>query len=127
MSSNPETKSRPTIHSEGRDINKVIQFFDQEKTNGNLKLPTENATEHAAAATGKSEAIICKIRKEATMASIGGEKLKSPCKTRKPSAKRIEPDDFDFCVIKKDNSQFLCCKERSSNIKICIINLEGRN
>jgi hypothetical protein len=29
ISSNPETKSRPTIHSERRDIiKKVIQFFD---------------------------------------------------------------------------------------------------
>jgi hypothetical protein len=75
MSSNPETKSRPAIHSEGRDIiNRVIQFFDQEKSRGNFKLPIENATKRVAAATGKSEATICKIRKEAAMASIGGEK-----------------------------------------------------
>jgi hypothetical protein len=64
MYSNPETKSRPAIHSEGRDIiNKVLQFFDQEKSSGNLKLPIESATKRAAAATGKSEATICKIRK----------------------------------------------------------------
>jgi hypothetical protein len=84
MSSNSETKSRPTIHSERHDIiNKVIQFFNQEKSSGNLKLPTENASKRATAAMGKSEATICKIRKYATMASIGGERLKSHGKTRK--------------------------------------------
>jgi hypothetical protein len=55
-----------------------------------LKFPTENATKCAAAAMGKSEANKYKIRKEANMASISREKLKSPSKTCKPSSKRIE-------------------------------------
>jgi hypothetical protein len=40
-----------------------------------LKFPIENATKHAAAATGKLKGTICKIRKEANMASISGEVL----------------------------------------------------
>jgi hypothetical protein len=47
--------SRPAIHSEGYDItNKVIQFFNQGKSSGNLKFKITNATKCAAAATGKS-------------------------------------------------------------------------
>jgi hypothetical protein len=112
MSSNSETKSRPTIHSEGCDIiNKVIQFFDQEKSSGNLKLPVENAPKRVAAAVEKSEATVCKIRKEATMASINGEKLKSPGKTRKPSSKIIELDNFDFCVIRQTIQNFYAVKK----------------
>jgi hypothetical protein len=55
MSSNSETKSRKSVHSEGCDIiiSKVIQFFDQENPSGNFIFPTENATKRAAAATGK--------------------------------------------------------------------------
>jgi hypothetical protein len=79
-----------------------------------LKLPIENATKRAAAATGKSEATICKVRKEATMVSIGGEKLKSPAKTRKPSSKRMELDDFDVCVIKKCKNRYFLM-ERNDN------------
>jgi hypothetical protein len=118
MSSNSETKSRPTIHSEGRDIiNKVIQFFDQEKSSGNLKHPIENATNRATAATGKSEAIICKIRKEATMASISREKLKSPGKTCNPSSKRIKLNDFDFYVIRLIIHNFYAVKKEVSALK----------
>jgi hypothetical protein len=119
MSSNSETKSRPSIHSEGRYvINKVIQFFDQEKSSGNLKLPIENVTKRAAAAAmGKSEATICKIRKEATMASLGREELKSPGKTRKPISKRIELDDFDFCVIRQTVHSFYALKKEVLTLK----------
>jgi hypothetical protein len=82
-----------------------------------LKLPIENATKRAAAATGKSEATICKIRNEATMASIGGEKLKSSGKTRKPSSKRIELDDFDFCVIRQPIHNFYAVKKEVQTLK----------
>jgi transposase len=120
MSSTSETKSRPTIHSEGYDIiNKVIQLFDQEKSSGNFKLTTETATARAAAEMGKSEATICKIRKETTMASIDREKLKSPGKTHKPSSssKRIKLHEFDFCVIRQTIHNFYVVKKEAPTLK----------
>jgi hypothetical protein len=107
LSSNSKEKSKPIIHIEGCDImNKVMQVFYQEKSHGNLKFPIENATKHAAAAMGKSEASVYKIRKEANMASISGEKLKSFGKTHKPSFKRIQFNDLDFCVIRRQFTIF---------------------
>ncbi|PSN37637.1 hypothetical protein C0J52_18890 [Blattella germanica] len=88
-----------------------------EKLNGKLKIPLENATKRAAAATGKSEATVCKIRKEAKVASSSGEKLKSPGKNRSTSAKKIVIDDFDINIIimklELDIKQFNCMNDFS--------------
>jgi hypothetical protein len=51
----------------------VIQFLDQENLHGNLKFPIQNERERPAAAKGKPEATIRKIRKEAKTASISRE------------------------------------------------------
>jgi hypothetical protein len=64
MSSNSKTKARPTIPSGGHDIiSKVMQFFNEEKTRGNLKYPTGNAMKRATATTTKFEATISNRRK----------------------------------------------------------------
>jgi hypothetical protein len=44
--------SRPDVQN---IINRVLQFFPQEKSNGKFKYPTENAAPYATAAIGKSE------------------------------------------------------------------------
>ncbi|KAJ9581921.1 hypothetical protein L9F63_003741, partial [Diploptera punctata] len=59
-----------------------------------LKIPILNATKHAAEATGKSEATICKIGKESKTIS-NDEKLKSPGKNRTNSSRKIVIDEFD--------------------------------
>jgi len=53
-----------------------------------LKYPFENSTEHTTAATRKSEAAKCKIRKEAD-------------KNCEPSSNLIKVCDFNLCVIKQ--------------------------
>ncbi|KAJ9584716.1 hypothetical protein L9F63_020949 [Diploptera punctata] len=68
-------KVRPYIHSEGREIiKKVIEFCDEETIQEEFKIPIRNATKRAAEVTGKSEATICKIRKESKTIS-NDEKL----------------------------------------------------
>jgi hypothetical protein len=64
-----------------------------------LKFSVKYVTKRAVAATEKSEVIVCKIR-NSNMTSISEEKLKPPGKIRKPSSKRIELDDFDFCPVR---------------------------
>lgn len=71
-------------------------FFDQEKSNGNLKFPFRNSTK-CASATIRNK---LKIKKEASVESKSGEKLNLPGAICKPSFKRIEIDDFGFCVIR---------------------------
>lgn len=66
MYSHLGTKSRPTVHSEDRDINEVIKFFDQEKLSGNFRCLIGNASKRAASATGNSEA---KSEKNSTSAA----------------------------------------------------------
>jgi hypothetical protein len=45
------------------------------------------------------------------MASISGEKLKSPGKTHKTSSKRIESDNFDLYVIRQKIHNFYSVKK----------------
>lgn len=50
---------KPAVPSEGCDINKVKDFFNQEKSSGYLMFSVHNAAKHAAAAAmGKSEASV---------------------------------------------------------------------
>ena len=107
-----ENKCRPTIHSEGRElISRIITFFDNEKSAGTLTFPIENATKRAAAATGKSEATICKIRKESALTSVSDDKLKSPGEKHKTNFRKIELDDFDLCVIRRTVQDFYTVKK----------------
>jgi hypothetical protein len=92
-------------------INKVTQFFDQEKSSANLKFPIENATKSATAAMEKSEVTICKISKEANIASISRKKLVT-------WSKRIELDDLDFCVIKQSINNSCTVKKEVPTLKI---------
>jgi hypothetical protein len=57
MSSNSKTKARPTIPGGGHDIIGK-EFFDEEKSSGNLKYQTRNAKKRATATTRKSEATV---------------------------------------------------------------------
>jgi hypothetical protein len=61
----------------------------KEKSNGNLNYTAKIAAERAAVSTEKTEATICKIRKEANVIRSGKEKLKLRGKKRKPSYKRM--------------------------------------
>jgi hypothetical protein len=61
-----KNQRRPTIQSGGHDIiSKVMQFFNEEKSSGNLKYLTGNATKRATATTRKSKSTISNRRKEA--------------------------------------------------------------
>jgi hypothetical protein len=73
--------------------------------------------QNATAATGKSEVTTCKIRNEATMASISREKLKSPGTTQKPSSERIELDDINFCVIRQTIHNFYAVKKEVPTLR----------
>jgi hypothetical protein len=60
-----KNKSRPAVHKEVQNIvSEVLQFFPQEKSNGNFKYSIENAETCATADTGKSETHYAKYEKK---------------------------------------------------------------
>jgi hypothetical protein len=72
-----KTKTRLTIHNEGREvIRKVIQIFNEEMPSGNLKCHTENSNACATTVTRIYEATIHLLRK--LMCKPSQKRLKSP-------------------------------------------------
>lgn len=68
---NCNARKHKMVHSEARSIiANVVKFFDEQKASGKWLFPLQQATELAAAATGKSVALIKTIRKEYTTAGV---------------------------------------------------------
>lgn len=60
-----------TIHSEGRNlVLKVLQFFENEKKNGRVCIPVDQADNRTCAATGISRSTLTRIKQEAKRACV---------------------------------------------------------
>lgn len=100
LATRSKTKLRPIVHAQARNIiRNVVKFFDEQKSNGVLCYPLQQATNLAAAATGMSMSFIKKIRKEMEVNS--NAPLSSPKKKRTtPAQRKVIMDEMNFSILR---------------------------
>ncbi|KAJ4441999.1 hypothetical protein ANN_11863 [Periplaneta americana] len=77
------------------------RFCDEEKTTS-LFLPLSKTTERVAAVVKLNKETISRIRKEGKECEDKGVEISTPNKVRRPPANKVELDDMDKCIIRRE-------------------------
>ncbi|KAJ4448960.1 hypothetical protein ANN_00352 [Periplaneta americana] len=93
---------RRVFRSQARSvIYNAIKFCDEEKKTG-LFLSLSKTTERAAAILKLNKETISRIRKEGNKCEDKGVEISTPNKVRRPPVNKVELDDMDKCIIRRE-------------------------